>query len=74
MTDVAIAPSVVEREEITDDGLCHYYCWYCDPDGDWGLCGEFIADFPETDWPEEEVCQVCEELVEKPCKGCGAIL
>lgn len=53
-----------------DDHLDHIYC--CDPD--LALCGADIEGVTEETWDTEPAnpCIVCEDLVGKPCRICGA--
>lgn len=54
-----------------DDGdILHYYC--CNPDR--AVCGKDLTGTEDVDEirDDDQLCVVCEELFEVPCKRCGA--
>jgi hypothetical protein len=70
MTELAVAPVILEDDDEGDD-LVHAYC--CDENI--SICGLDITDHAEIDWwGEERDCIVCLELEKLPCERCGAQL
>jgi hypothetical protein len=64
-TETAPAPATTDTG---DSDLTHTYC-ECTPLI--ALCGVTLSE-ELTEWAEEDLCIVCEDLDPLPCERCGA--